>query len=158
MTLNFPSKLTCVATERSAQKHAEYIVHIGPYSCNQLVFVDESACDWHTTYWGHTWAISGQRSIHKAFFVHGKRWACVFMSPHCLTICYARYSILPVLSLDGILYVDIIEGSYNMESFVIFIEGLLDQMNPFPQPNSVIVMDNCHIHKCPDILNMITTR
>ena len=65
---------------------------------------------------------------------------------------------LPVLSLDGILYVDIIEGSYNMESFAIFIEGLLDQMNPFPQPNSIIIMDNCRIHKCPDILNMITTR
>ena len=82
------------------------------------------------------------------------------MPPHCLTICYARYSILPALLLDGILYVDIIEGSYNMESFAIFIEGLLDQMNPFPQPNSVIVMDNCRIHKkkCPDILNMITTR
>ena len=29
------------------------------------------------------------------------------------------------------------------------------QMNPFPGPNSVIVMDNCHIHKSPLVLDMI---
>src|SRR6266481_1912443 len=47
---HFPLKLTCVAAERSAEKHANYIMHIGRYSCNQLVVVDESACDQHTTY------------------------------------------------------------------------------------------------------------
>ena len=29
------------------------------------------------------------------------------------------------------------------------------QMNPFPGPNSVIVMDNCRIHKSPMVLDMI---
>ncbi|EUC54560.1 DDE family endonuclease [Rhizoctonia solani AG-3 Rhs1AP] len=29
-------------------------------------------------------------------------------------------------------------------------------MNPFPGPNSVIVMDNCRIHKNAGVLNMIT--
>ena len=29
------------------------------------------------------------------------------------------------------------------------------QMNPFPGPNSVIVMDNCCIHKSPMVLDMI---
>ena len=47
---NFPLKLTRVTTERSAEKHANYIMHIGWYSHNQLVFVDESACDRCTTY------------------------------------------------------------------------------------------------------------
>lgn len=69
-----------------------------------------------------------------------------------------RYSILPALSLNGIEYVDIIEGSFTAATFAIFIEGLLDQMNPYPGPNSVIVMDNCRIHKSPDILEMITER
>jgi hypothetical protein len=31
-------------------------------------------------------------------------------------------------------------------------------MNPFPGPNSVIVMDNCRIHKLPYILEMIEQR
>lgn len=68
------------------------------------------------------------------------------------------YSILPAMSMNGILCVDIIEGSYNKLLFAKFIDGLLDRMNPFPGPNSVIIMDNCRIHKCPEILQMIIER
>ncbi|KAF8577989.1 hypothetical protein K439DRAFT_1243455, partial [Ramaria rubella] len=64
--------------------------------------------------------------------------------------------ILPALSLDGIEYVDILKGSFTYATFAIFIEGLLNQMNPFPGPNSVIIMDNCQIHKSLEVLNMIT--
>src|SRR6266481_6238116 len=81
-----------------------------------------------------------------------------YMSLDCLMIRYARYSMLPAMSLDGILHVDIVEGSFNTARFAVFIRDLLNQMKPFPQPNSIIVMDNCSIHKCPDILNMITAR
>ena len=79
-----------------------------------------------------------------------------YMSLDCLTTCYARYSMLPAMLLDGILSADIMEGSYNMASFTAFIGALLNQMKPFPEPNSVIIMDNCRIHKSPDILDMIT--
>ncbi|KZP05777.1 hypothetical protein FIBSPDRAFT_765399 [Athelia psychrophila] len=68
------------------------------------------------------------------------------------------YSILPALSLDGILAVDIIEGSFTTIKFARFVNGLLDQMNPYPGPNSVIIMDNCGIHKSDVILDMITER
>ncbi|KAF8575595.1 hypothetical protein K439DRAFT_1286613, partial [Ramaria rubella] len=60
-----------------------------------------------------------------------------------------------VLSLDGILYVSILEGSFTKATFAQFIDQLMDQMNPFPAWNSVIVMDNCQIKKCPDVLEMI---
>jgi hypothetical protein len=60
--------------------------------------------------------------------------------------------------LDGILYVSIIEGSFTTETFTEFIDGLLDKMNPFPGPNSVIVMDNCRIHKADKIRKMIEER
>ena len=76
----------------------------------------------------------------------------VQMEPMCL---YFRYSILPVLSLDGILAVDIVEGSFMSKKFARFINGLLDQINPFPGPNSIIIMDNCWIHKSEAILDMI---
>ena len=65
---------------------------------------------------------------------------------------------LPAMSLDGILHVDIMEGSFNTAHFTVFIRDLLDQMKPFPQLNSIIIMDNCSIHKCPDILDMITAQ
>ncbi|KAJ3847644.1 hypothetical protein EV368DRAFT_24976, partial [Lentinula lateritia] len=63
--------------------------------------------------------------------------------------------ILPALYSAGILTVDIVKGSYNNLWFQKFINGLLSQMNPWPQSNLVIVMDNCHIHKNKEILNMI---
>ena len=66
-----------------------------------------------------------------------------------------RFSVLPALSLDGILTVKIVEGSFTTEWFKQFIDGLLDHMNPFPGPNSVIVMDNCRIHRVQAIRDMI---
>ena len=141
-------------------KHARYIYNIGrQFHSRQLVFVDESAADHQTTYRGYAWAICGQRAVRKAFFVRGRRYVLrplKYISTSNHVTC--RYSILPALSLDGILTVDIVAGSYDKVRFARFIDGLLDQMNPWPLPNSVIVMDNCPIHKCKEILDMITER
>ena len=68
------------------------------------------------------------------------------------------YSVLPALSLDGIISVSIVQGSFNYDSFGDFIDGLLDQMSPFPGQNSVIIMDNCCIHKCEEVLERIIER
>jgi len=104
-----------------------------------LVFVDESSVDRCTTYRGRAWSIRGTKAQRKAFFVRGR-----------------RFSVLPALSLtDGIMHCDIVEGSFCTATFKRFIEQLLDYMQPFPAPNSVIVMDNCRIHKHPDIKEMI---
>ena len=76
-----------------------------------------------------------------------------------LTYCLCSFSILPALSLtEGILHCDIIEGAFDSSLFYTFISRLLDRMDPFPAPNSVIVMDNCHIHKHPAILDLIESR
>ena len=42
------------------------------------------------------------------------------------------YSILPALSLDGILHPDVLDRSYTAATFNSFVDGLLDNMNPFP--------------------------
>ncbi|KIO24585.1 hypothetical protein M407DRAFT_76745, partial [Tulasnella calospora MUT 4182] len=78
------------------------------------------------------WAYSGARAQRYAHFVRGK-----------------RYSILPALSLDGIIHVAVIEGAYTEAKFTNFIQGLLLEMNPFPAKKSVLVMDNAVIHKSP---------
>lgn len=61
-------------------------------------------------------------------------------------------------SLPGTSFLMIVEGSFNAELFGSFIRDLLDKMLPFPAPNSVIVMDNCAIHKGPEIRELIEAR
>jgi hypothetical protein len=75
------------------------------------------------------------------------------------SLCILRFSVLPALSLnEGILHVDVVEGSFDTELFYQFIERVLDQMEPYPASNSVIVMDNCRIHKHPSIIELIHER
>jgi hypothetical protein len=88
------------------------------------------------------------------FVAHGK--GCEFL-PTCLTFC-VRYSILPALSLDGILHIEVLDHSFTGEEFGNFIEGVLDQMQPWPLPNSVLVLDNARIHKVPGIREMVEER
>jgi hypothetical protein len=87
--------------------------------------------------------------------VYGK----LFLYMCCHIILSTRFSVLPAISLtSGILHCSIVEGSFCTETFSQFIEGLLDKMEPYPSANSVVVMDNCQIHKHPDILAMIEAR
>jgi transposase len=65
------------------------------------------------------------------------------------------YSLLPALSVNGIIHTKIVEGSFTAGRFYDFIDGLLDQMQPYPLPNSVIIMDNTRIHKDPQVLDLI---
>ncbi|TFY51280.1 hypothetical protein EVG20_g11074 [Dentipellis fragilis] len=135
-------RVTKVAVERSIEKRAEYIARIGlNYEAEQLVFVDEAACDKRTPTRINGWSMVGTRARKRCFFIRGR-----------------RYSLLPAISLDGIMALDIVEGAFKSLTFAEFIDGLLDRMNPFPGPNSVIVMDNCAIHKSPIVLEMILER
>jgi len=127
------------------------------YLPNQLVFVDESASDRRIhRHYGHS--LCGERAHKKSVFVRGKRYIWCFRPTVCHSEFIYRFSILPALSLDGILTVKIVEGSFTTELFKDFIDGLLDHMSPFPGPNSVIVMDNCRIHRAQAIRDMIEER
>lgn len=68
------------------------------------------------------------------------------------------YSVLPALSLDGVLPLNIQDHSYTSEDFNSFVDGLLDSMNLFPQRNSVIIMDNASIHKSAALEEMVLAR
>ncbi|KIJ57967.1 hypothetical protein HYDPIDRAFT_50843, partial [Hydnomerulius pinastri MD-312] len=80
------------------------------------------------------WAPKGYRMQRRDFFIRG-----------------TRYSILPALSRDGILAVDVFEESLTIPKFNCFISHVLDRMNPFPLNNSVLVMDNASIHHSEDL-------
>lgn len=72
------------------------------------------------------------------------------------------YSVLPALSLDGIIHVKVVENAFTMETFNEFIAELIEKMNPYDpinhNKNSVIIMDNCRIHKDPEMIAMVERR
>ena len=65
---------------------------------------------------------------------------------------------LPALSLDGILHLEVVENAVTGADFCRFVEGLLLQMNEFPLPNSVLVIDNASIHKIDGIRELVEDR
>lgn len=69
-----------------------------------FVFVDESAVDNRTVRRSSGWSFVGGRSISRCAFFRGK-----------------RHSILPALSSNGIIALDIFEGSVNKERFLQFL-------------------------------------
>ena len=64
---------------------------------------------------------------------------------------FFSYSVLLALSLEGVIYSDIVKGSYDGKKFVRFVDELMSVMNPYPGKNSVLVMDNCQIHHVPEV-------
>lgn len=126
---------------------------------NERVYVDESRFDRRTATRTRAWAFRGERAFSKVFFLRGKR--CVFINylpilTNCIQI---SYSILPALSLDGILHVNVVEGAFNTETFNRFIAELIERMQPYDEErhnkNSVLIMDNCRIHKDPEMVAMV---
>jgi hypothetical protein len=69
-----------------------------------------------------------------------------------------RYSILPAISLNGVLHLDILTRSWTAEEFEQYVEALMDNMNPYPQKNSVLVMDNASAHHFDGLRGMLEAR
>jgi hypothetical protein len=55
------------------------------------------------------------------------------------------------LTLDGIIHAQILEGSYDSDQFCGFLHKLVAEMNLYPVPKSILVMDNCAIHHVDEV-------
>ena len=65
---------------------------------------------------------------------------------------------LPALSLNGILHLEVVENAVTGADFCRFVEGVLLHMNEFSLPNSVLVIDNASIHKVDGIRDLVEDR
>ncbi|KAJ7133260.1 hypothetical protein C8R44DRAFT_611773, partial [Mycena epipterygia] len=67
-----------------------------------------------------------------------------------------RYSILAAITIDGYLGTRIVSGSVDGDEFFDFIvNDILPKMNAFPNDNSVLILDNCAIHKSAYLREMV---
>lgn len=134
-----PIKVTRTALERNEQDRAEYRALIRThFRPEQLVFADESHFNRLTLRRPFAWSIRGERATRQDFFIRG-----------------TKYSILPAISQDGIIHLEVLENAITGDDFRRFVEGLLPRMNKWPLPNSVLVIDNASIHKVAGIRELV---
>lgn len=104
-------RVSAPAAERDEAHRALYMMKIGDligHDPEMLIFTDESAKDERTSQRRNRWSLQGRRCVLRQFFVRGR-----------------RYSILPILSLDGIIAYDIIEGAVTAHRFIQFLRDMV---------------------------------
>lgn len=111
------------------------------YRPEQLVFADESHFNQLMMRRPYAWSKRGERACQYEFQFRG-----------------AKYSILPAITLDGIIHLEVLENAVTGADFRRFVEDLLPRMNEWPLPNSVLVIDNASIHKVAGIREMVEGR
>ena len=105
------------AAERNEETRAIYMNRIAAEvpDPNMLVFIDEAAKDKRTSARLHGRSMRGVRCLVQRYFVRG-----------------TRYSIVPAITLDGIIAYDIIEGPVDGQRFLKFLEEHVVSFNRFP--------------------------
>lgn len=93
------------AYEQNELLRSTFIAKVGRnYRPEQLIFMDEAAKDERSLSHGYGYSLKNTFATKKNVFVRG-----------------IRYTILPALSLQGIIAVDIIEGNCTKERFKEFV-------------------------------------
>ncbi len=106
--LHFTHKGVSVeAIERNDLDRAAYMNFIGDLITDpaQLLFIDEAAKNEKTANRKFGWSLQGRRCVQRQCFVRGH-----------------RFSILPALTMEGIIAYDIISGSVTSAKFVAFLQ------------------------------------
>lgn len=106
--LHFSHKSVSIkALERNNAARSTFMNYIGDLITDpaQLMFVDEAACNKKNPTCKFGWALEGRQCFQRRCFVRGQ-----------------RFSILPVLSIDGIITHDIVTGSITSSKFVQFLQ------------------------------------
>jgi hypothetical protein len=134
--------LSTIANERDELNclHWRHRVQMA-YHPKQLVCLDESAADNHTLH--RRYGSSKRGTIAKTNYYYFHRGV--------------RYSVLgPFVMDEGFLDSCIIEGGFNSDTFLeALVQVVLPHMNAFPDPRSVLLLDNCIIHRQYEVVQAV---
>lgn len=118
-----------IARQRDDELREAYLHRISRLRAEHFVFIDESGCDKKAGERRMGWAPSGKTPVKINALNRDK-----------------RYQILPAYTVDGILLARIYTGSTDAAWFEDFVEQLLHHCGKWPEPRSVLVMDNASWH------------
>jgi hypothetical protein len=106
-------------------------MQLSEWSWEQLMFIDETA--FH------------ERTLDRKFGWSGVNTRARRIQPLKRT---KKWSVLPLYTCDGFADWEIIHGSFNKDLFVAFVEDhVIPHTTPYPGKNSILIMDNCKIHR-----------
>lgn len=95
------------------------------------MFIDESAFNERTLDRKFGWSPVGTRARQIQPLTRTKKW-----------------TVLPLYTCDGFVDWEILHGNFNKDLFVAFVEDhVIPHTTPYPGKNSVLIMDNCKIHR-----------
>lgn len=118
-----------VAQQRNVDLRDFYLHKLSEFRSYHLVYVDESGCDRRVGSRRTAWSPVGVTPVQITQFRREQ-----------------RYQILPAYTQDGIVLVRVFQGSTDATVFEDFVEQLLHHCNKWPDPKSVLVMDNASFH------------
>jgi transposase len=118
-----------IAKGRNADLRDLYLYNTSGFYSYHYVFVDESGCDKRIGFRRTGWSPLGVTPVQVSRFKREK-----------------RYQILPAYTQDGVILARVCQGSTDSTVFEEFIEQLLPLCGKWPEPKSVLVMDNASIH------------
>jgi hypothetical protein len=114
-----------IAKERNADLRDFYLYKLSFFRSYQLVYVDESGCVRRIGFRRTGWSPVGVTPVQISQF-HREQ----------------GYQILPAYAQDGIVLARVFQGTTDAAVFEDFIEQLLPHCGRFPEPKSVIIMEN----------------
>ena len=97
-------RVSKTAAERNELLRATWQAEYSDIPAEYFVWLDESSVDDKTNQRNHGWAQLGRACVRRATFIRGQ-----------------RYSVLPALTADGFIALDIFEGSVNKDRFLRFL-------------------------------------
>ena len=116
------------------------------YDPSMLIWLDETGCDSRNTLRKYGYSLRG---------------TCVPLLDSRLLVRGICYSVILIMSMEGIHDVYITEGTVDGDGFSVFVRSsLLPILMPFNniKPRSVVIMDNASIHHVQDVSDLIETQ
>lgn len=145
-------KLQKAAAERDEEARTEWKSEVhNHWVASQILVADETSKDDRTLFRRYGHSVAGQRATTSALFTRGD-----------------RYSVIAAMGLEGYIATRVVMGSVDSDEFCDFIlnevacnippfhqapsklivSQQLPKMNPYPNDRSILILDNCAIHKC----------
>jgi transposase len=125
------------AKEQNAELREIYLHNLSEFESYHLVYVDESGCDKRIAFRRTGWSPLGIAPRQVSQFHRDE-----------------RYQILPAYAQDGVVLSRVFRGSTDAIMFEDFIDELLRHCGRWPEPKSVLVMDNASFHHSERISQM----